>query len=394
MSDSRPHGLRHVERHCDVLVVGATSAGLDAALDLARLGLGALVLDVDPASAVSAGTGPGEASAGAGPTLAERREEVRSHGVEVLVGRVIKVTRLDGGSLRVELASGHSVVARRLLDATVVEGGRPGAPELAPFAVGGSGETVATADSIVREDGLGPARPSANEADWEHRYGDEQMWSGNPNGSLVAEVGGMAPGRALDVGAGEGADALWLAEQGWRVTAADISARALARGRTEAERRGLLVEWRQADANAPGAFERQAFDLVCAQYASLPRTPDGRGVANILGAVAPGGTLLIVSHDIEPMRAAVDDPELGRPFDPDAYVRVEDFVAAVRGVEGWEVELHERRARPPGAATAAHHVDDVVLRARLAGKPSPPPRPPGYPSGQPSLRDEHRPGPT
>ena len=103
---------------------------------------------------------------------------------------------------------------------------------------------------------------------------------------------------------------------------------------------------------------------MSAQYASIPRTPDDRGVKNILGAAAPGGTLLIVSHDLEPMRAPADTPEHSRPFDPDAYVRVDDFAAALASSPDWDIELHEKRDRPPGAASASHHARDIVLRAR------------------------------
>jgi thioredoxin reductase len=218
--------------------------------------------------------------------------------------------------------------------------------------------------SLARDDLRAAARPSANEADWDHRYGGEQMWSGNPNGTLVGEVSGLQPGRALDVGAGEGGDALWLAGQGWSVTASDISRRALDRVSAEAGRRGLPVECQHADANDLGAFGTAAFDLVSAQYASIPRTPDGRGVHNLLNAVAPGGTLLIVSHDPEPMREPAGAPAHGRPFDPDAYLRAEDFAAALAGSPAWEIERHEKRLRPPGAASAAHHAHDIVLRAR------------------------------
>lgn len=222
--------------------------------------------------------------------------------------------------------------------------------------------------SLAHEDIEAAARPSANEADWDHRYSGDRMWSGNPNGSLVDEVDGLTPGRALDVGAGEGGDAIWLAERGWTVTASDISQRALDRIAGEAQRRGLPIEHLRVDANALDAFENGAFDLVCAQYASIPRTADGRGVDNLLGAVAPGGTLLVVSHDVEPMRAPIDTREQSRPFDPDAYVRVEDVAAALADTAGWEVVVHEKRPRPPGSATAHHHVDDLVLRARrLAG---------------------------
>jgi SAM-dependent methyltransferase len=217
--------------------------------------------------------------------------------------------------------------------------------------------------SLADDDITSASRPSANEADWDHRYAGERMWSGNPNGTLVAEVGDLAPGRALDVGAGEGADAIWLAEHNWRVTANDVSQRALDRLRTEAERRGLPVECHHADANAFDAFEVEAFDLVSAQYASIPRTPDQRAVHNLLNAVAVGGILLVVSHDLAPMRAPVDTRTDSRAFDPDAYVTVDDFSAVLAESSSWVVEVHEKRPRPSGAAST-HHVDDIVLRAR------------------------------
>ena len=220
------------------------------------------------------------------------------------------------------------------------------------------------AAGLADDDLRAAARPSANQADWDHRYGADRMWSGNPNGTLVREIGGVAPRRALDVGAGEGGDAIWLAEQGWKVTASDISPRALARVGAEAERRGLPVECHHSDANAFDAFEPSAFELVSAQYASIPRTPDGRGVHNLLNAVAPGGMLLVVSHDLEPMRKPIDTTTHSEAFDPDAYVRVEDFAAALTSSPDWIIEVHEKRPRPPGAASAAHHVDDIVLRAR------------------------------
>lgn len=218
--------------------------------------------------------------------------------------------------------------------------------------------------SLAHDDIRAAARPSANETDWDHRYTRDQMWSGNPNGTLINEVSTLAPGRALDVGAGEGGDALWLAEQGWSVTASDISQRALDRLATEAKRRGLPVECLHADANALDPFERAAFDLVSAHYASIPRTPDGRGVRNLLSAVAPGGTLLVVGHDLEPMRVPIDTLTHSPAFDADAYVRVDDVAAALSDAPAWDVEVYEQQPRPGGAASAAHHVDDVVLRAR------------------------------
>jgi SAM-dependent methyltransferase len=218
--------------------------------------------------------------------------------------------------------------------------------------------------SLADADIRAAARPSGNEADWDQRYRGGRMWSGNPNGTLVVEARGLAPGRALDVGAGEGADAFWLAEHGWTVTASDISQLVLDRVAAEAEHRGLRLECHHADANAVDAFEPAAFDLVSSQYASIPRTPDARGVHNLLDAVAPRGTLLVVSHDLEPMRAPVDTLAHSNAFDPDAYVRVDDFAEALAQSPAWDIKVHERRPRPPGAASASHHVDDIVLLAQ------------------------------
>ena len=234
-------------------------------------------------------------------------------------------------------------------------------------AAAGSWTGAMISSVLAHEDIAAAARPSANETDWDHRYDGEQIWSGNPNGALVRELAGRAPGRALDVGAGEGGDAVWLAEQGWTVTASDISRRALDRVTAEAERRGLSVDGLHTDANAPHAYERGAFDLVTAHYASIPRTPDGRAVANLLDAVAPGGTLLVVSHDLEPMRAPIDTHQQSRPFDPDAFVRADDLAAALAESPDWDIEVHGTLPRPPGAASAGHHVDDIVLRARRRG---------------------------
>jgi hypothetical protein len=86
-------------------------------------------------------------------------------------------------------------------------------------------------------------------------------------------------------------------------------------------------------------------------------------VQTLLDAVAPGGTLLVVGHDLEPMRMPIDTATASRALDPDAYVRVDDVAAALADLPDWVVELHGSRPRPPGAASS-HHVDDVVLRAR------------------------------
>jgi SAM-dependent methyltransferase len=354
------HGHRTIERHCDVAVIGGSAAGLGAALQLGRQRRSVIVVDAgEPSNAPAAGVQGHLGHEGVPPSerTAIGREEVRSYGVEVLDGRVIDVVRADDGRFRLELVGGTTVVARRVLAATGLVDGRPDIDGL-------DEHWGVVSSSLAREDLEDAARPSANQVDWDHRYGGDRMWSGNPNGTLVQEVRGLAAGRALDVGAGEGGDAVWLAEQGWTVTASDISARALERVAAEAGRRGLRIACLHVDANALEAFERAAFDLVSAQYASIPRTPDDRGVRNLLDAVAPGGTLLVVSHDLTPMRTPIDTHHDSRAFDPDAYVRVDDVLAALTDSPDWDVELHETRPRPPGAASASHHVDDVVLRAR------------------------------
>ncbi len=236
--------------------------------------------------------------------------------------------------------------------------------QVAQAAAQGSRVGAAISFSLAEEDLKAAVRLSSHQADWDHRYRGDRVWSGNPNGSLVAEVTDLPPGRALDVGAGEGADALWLAERGWEVTASDISRRVLDSVAEEAGTRGVVVECHHADANALDAYPVGAFDLVSAQYASIPRTPDLCGVHNIMGAVAPGGTLLVVSHDPEAMHEPAGDHP--RMFDPDAYLAVEDFREVVGQAPGWDIEVHEKRPRPPGSASAEHHVDDIVFRARRA----------------------------
>jgi SAM-dependent methyltransferase len=194
--------------------------------------------------------------------------------------------------------------------------------------------------------------------EWDARYARAgRVWSGRPNGSLVVEVEGLEPGSALDVGCGEGADAVWLAARGWRVTALDVSRVALARGRQAAEAASVDVEWVLA-----GLVEAElrpgSFDLVSVHYPALRRTPDGDAVRALLSAVAPGGTLLVVHH------ADVDrEHSLARGFDPEDYVASDDVAAALG--EGWDLQARERRPRDvPESGGGSQHTHDLVLRAR------------------------------
>ena len=197
-----------------------------------------------------------------------------------------------------------------------------------------------------------------SQQEWDARYARaDRVWSGDPNGALVAEVAALAPGSALDVGCGEGADAIWLAARGWQVTALDVSQVALDRARSEAGTAGVRIEWVHAGL-AEAALPPASFDLVSAQYPSLPRTAFGDALHALLAAVAEGGTLLVVHHaDVDRAQA------LAHGFDPEDYVSHEDVAAALG--EGWQVELDERRARVmPQRGGGGHHHHDLVLRAR------------------------------
>ena len=196
-------------------------------------------------------------------------------------------------------------------------------------------------------------------SEWDVRYSkhDVAMWSGRPNGRLVAEAAGLSPGTALDVGCGEGADAIWLAQQGWTVTAIDVSEVAVRRGREAAERLGVTVDWIAGDAlRTP--FPAGSFDLVSLQYPALPKAAGEGAVRELLAAVRPGGLLLAVYHDLdhehrEHMKA--------RGNDPADYVGADDLAPLLEA--DFTVELHAVEPRidpPPGTP----HVADVVLRAR------------------------------
>ncbi|MEU2234751.1 class I SAM-dependent methyltransferase [Streptomyces vietnamensis] len=195
-------------------------------------------------------------------------------------------------------------------------------------------------------------------AKWDDLYADrQQLWSGRPNGALVAEVAGLTPGRVLDVGCGEGADAVWLARGGWDVTALEVSGVALERATGHARDAGVAVRWVHATLTE-AALPPGSFDLVSAQYPALLRTADAAAERALLSAVAVGGVLLLVHH------AGMDtrQPDEGG-FDPADYVWP-SMVAALLD-EDWKVEVDEQRPRvAPEGGAGAHHTHDLVLRAR------------------------------
>jgi SAM-dependent methyltransferase len=195
-------------------------------------------------------------------------------------------------------------------------------------------------------------------AEWDQRYAErQQLWSGQPNGALVAEVDGLTPGRVLDVGCGEGADAIWLARGGWDVTALEVSGVALERAAGHARDAGVAVHWVHA-ALTEAVVSPASFDLVSAQYPALLRTPDAAAERALLAAVAPGGVLLFVHH------AGMDNQQAhDSGFDPADYVWPSTVADLLN--DDWEVEVDEQRPRvAPDGGAGAHHTDDLVLRVR------------------------------
>jgi SAM-dependent methyltransferase len=139
---------------------------------------------------------------------------------------------------------------------------------------------------------------STTEDFWEAFYTDGRArWSGRPNASLVDEIAGRRPGTALDLGCGQGGDAIWLASLGWAVTAVDVSGAALDTARAHAAQAGVgdAIRWERHDLGL--TFPDGRFDLVAAAYLHSPvELPRGAILRSAAAAVAPGGTLLVIGH--------------------------------------------------------------------------------------------------
>lgn len=194
---------------------------------------------------------------------------------------------------------------------------------------------------------------------WERRWAQvlrehpEAVAGRPPNARLVAEVGDLAPGRALDAGCGHGAEAIWLAASGWRVTAVDFSVTALEHARTTAEAVGAdvaeRIQWVPGDL---GVWEPPArrFDLVSSLYVHVAGSVRDM-VSRLAAGVAPGGTLFLVGH--LPVDPATGEPS---PAAGQMQVTVEDAVAAL-DARVWNIVVAEVRTRAAGGGS------DAVVRA-------------------------------
>lgn len=204
-----------------------------------------------------------------------------------------------------------------------------------------------------------------SEAVWEERYGQAPVWSGKPNHALVEYAGGLPPGRALDLGCGEGADAIWLAGQGWEVTGVDVSPTALARAEDHARDRGVEVTWVRADLAEWRTAE--TFDLVTAFFLHSPVDfPRAQILRRATGAVGPGGVLLVVGHaDFPPWSSHHHEDHHEHPTFP----TIAETITEAGLHAGWTIiaaEESPREVTGPEGQTAIIH-DTVVMARRTVG---------------------------
>jgi SAM-dependent methyltransferase len=189
---------------------------------------------------------------------------------------------------------------------------------------------------------------------WDERYREGGLvWSPGPNQFVEAELADVPPGRALDLGAGEGRNAIWLAEQGWQVTAVDFSQEGLDKGRSRA--RALPVAWVCADATTWSGDG--SYDLSVLAYLQLSGEERRAAVRAAFASLRAGGTFLLVAHDSTNLTEGV-----GGPQDPEVLMTAEEVLGDLDG-ERFEVERAERVTRevvqPDGTSRTAY---DALVR--------------------------------
>ncbi|KAA1372997.1 SAM-dependent methyltransferase [Aeromicrobium fastidiosum] len=203
-----------------------------------------------------------------------------------------------------------------------------------------------------------------SEGFWDERYGaDERVWSGQVNPQLVDRVTGMRPGRALEVGAGEGADAIWLARQGWQVTAFDVSQVALDKAAAHAVEAGVAdrITWQRVDLST-WTGEPPTYDLVSAQFMYLDQPALSRLYRQLGAAVAPGGTLLLVGHHpVDERHGSHDFPDVRwTPEEAAGWLDPADWTTI-------DVATVQRQGRAGSSHSSTVH-DGIVQAVKAAAK--------------------------
>jgi 2-polyprenyl-3-methyl-5-hydroxy-6-metoxy-1,4-benzoquinol methylase len=194
---------------------------------------------------------------------------------------------------------------------------------------------------------------------WDERYAThDHVWSGLPNQRLIDHAAGLTPGQALDVGCGEGADVVWLAERGWRATGADVSVVALDKARRHAGEAGVAdrTAWVHVDLLAGDALPG-GNDLVSAMYVHVPEAAFDRVYAAIAAAVRPGGTLLVAGHHPAERETDLRNPHLGHLLFPP------ERVTAVLG-RGWRIDVADGVPREVEKDGEPRVATDTVVVAR------------------------------
>jgi SAM-dependent methyltransferase len=194
--------------------------------------------------------------------------------------------------------------------------------------------------------------------EWDSRYaGPDRVWSAAPNAWVATTIRGWFTGRALDLGAGEGRHAVWLAALGWQVTAVDFSAVGIERGRTGAQEVGVDVDWVVADVRTWEPPAGATFDLVLLAYLHL----EDDVLARARGWLAPGGALVVLGHAVRNLTDGVGGPSDARLLHSEAQYRaaseglvVEHLGEVVRRLpEGDAIDLALVARRPvPGSSRA------------------------------------------
>lgn len=160
---------------------------------------------------------------------------------------------------------------------------------------------------------------------WDERYrASDYVWTTEPNRFLPGLVDGLRPGRAVDLACGEGRNAVWLATQGWDVTGVDISSVGLEKAARLASDAGVTCSWVLGDATT--WQPDRAVDLVVVLYLQLPADQRRAALRGAAAALAPGGSLVVVAHDLENLIHGV-----GGPQDASVLYTPDDVVADLAG---------------------------------------------------------------
>ncbi|MGZ4617861.1 MAG: SAM-dependent methyltransferase [Frankiaceae bacterium] len=199
---------------------------------------------------------------------------------------------------------------------------------------------------------------------WDARYtSSELVWGAQPNVFVAAELGGLAPGEALDVACGEGRNSIWLARRGWQAVGVDFSAEAIRRATRLAKEAGVAARVRFAVGDVVAdPLPTGSFDAVVVAYLQLPAPQRRATLRKAAARLRPAGTLLVVGHDAANLTDGV-----GGPQDPAVLFTAQDVVADLADLPGLVVERAEQVRRPVLTPDGQRSAIDALVRVHAAG---------------------------